>query len=66
MLLPSVLLGGVVARATRREVLGRAADDNALVIPAHLGGHGAAQVTRDGSRFAVKGWAPFSPYSEQG
>jgi glyoxylase-like metal-dependent hydrolase (beta-lactamase superfamily II) len=54
------------ARATRHKVLGRAADDNALVIPAHLGGHGAAQVVRDGSRFAVKGWAPFSPYDAQG
>ncbi|WP_447040505.1 MBL fold metallo-hydrolase [Streptomyces sp. DSM 118878] len=54
------------ARATRHKVLGRAADDNALVIPAHLGGHGAAQVARDGGRFAVKGWAPFSPYDEQG
>lgn len=54
------------ARATRRKVLGRAADSNTLVIPAHLGGHGAAQVVRDGSRFAVKGWAPFAPYTEQG
>ncbi|MFB1044821.1 MBL fold metallo-hydrolase [Streptomyces chrestomyceticus] len=53
------------ARATRREVLGRAADTNALVIPAHLGGHGAAEVVRDGSRFAIKGWAPFTPYTEQ-
>lgn len=54
------------ARATRHKVLGRAADDNALVIPAHLGGHGAAQVVRDGGRFAVKGWAPFTSYTEQG
>ena len=54
------------ARATRHKILGRAADDNALVIPAHLGGHGAAHVVRDGSRFAVKGWAPFSPYDAQG
>ncbi|MGC9437392.1 MBL fold metallo-hydrolase [Streptomyces sp. WG5] len=54
------------ARATRHAVLGRAADTNALVIPAHLGGHGAAEVVRDGSRFAVKGWAPFTPYTEQG
>ncbi|GAB3125866.1 MBL fold metallo-hydrolase [Streptomyces calidiresistens] len=54
------------ARATRRKVLGWAADNNALVIPAHLGGHGAAEVVRDGSRFAIKGWAPFAPYTEQG
>ncbi|MFH8973832.1 MBL fold metallo-hydrolase [Streptomyces sp. NPDC017890] len=54
------------ARATRRKVLGWAADNNALVVPAHLGGHGAAQVVRDGNRFAVKDWAPFAPYTEQG
>ncbi|PDP89503.1 MBL fold metallo-hydrolase [Glycomyces fuscus] len=54
------------ARATRRRILGRAADDNALVIPAHLGGHGAAEVVRDGDRFAIKGWGPFDPYTEQG
>ncbi|WP_307136144.1 MBL fold metallo-hydrolase [Streptomyces aurantiacus] len=50
------------ARATRRKILGWAADNNALVIPAHLGGHGAAHVVRDGGKFAVKGWAPFDPY----
>ncbi|MGW2231214.1 MBL fold metallo-hydrolase [Streptomyces formicae] len=49
------------ARATRRTVLGRAADSNALVIPAHLGGHGAAEVVREGRKFAIKGWAPFTP-----
>ncbi|MET9150916.1 MBL fold metallo-hydrolase [Streptomyces griseoflavus] len=54
------------ARATRRKVLGWAADNNALVIPAHLGGHGAAEVARDGNKFAVKGWAPFAPYTELG
>jgi len=54
------------ARATRRKVLGWAADNNALVIPAHLGGHGAAEVARDASKFAIKGWAPFAPYTEQG
>jgi glyoxylase-like metal-dependent hydrolase (beta-lactamase superfamily II) len=54
------------ARATRRRLLGWAADNHALLIPAHLGGHGAAEVERDGSRFAIKGWAPFTPYSAQG
>lgn len=54
------------ARATRHKLLGWAADNNALVIPAHLGGHGAVEVVRDGSKFATKGWAPFAPYSEQG
>jgi glyoxylase-like metal-dependent hydrolase (beta-lactamase superfamily II) len=52
------------ARATRRRVLGWAADNNALLIPAHLGGHGAAEVVREGSAFAIKGWAPFTPYTE--
>ncbi|GAB2604255.1 MBL fold metallo-hydrolase [Kribbella endophytica] len=47
----------VESRATRRRLLGRAADDNALVLPAHLGGHGAAEVVRDGSKFAIKDWA---------
>ncbi|MGP3937972.1 MBL fold metallo-hydrolase [Nonomuraea sp. KM88] len=53
------------ARATRRKLLGRAVDTNALVIPAHLGGHGAAEVAREGDKFAIKGWAPFAPYTEQ-
>ncbi|GAA2591129.1 MBL fold metallo-hydrolase [Streptomyces axinellae] len=53
------------ARATRRKVLGWAADHNALVVPAHLGGHGAAEVVREGGAFAVKGWAPFSAYAER-
>jgi glyoxylase-like metal-dependent hydrolase (beta-lactamase superfamily II) len=48
------------ARATRRRLLGRAADTNALVFPAHLGGHGGAEVARDGDTFAIKAWAPFA------
>ena len=48
------------ASATRRRLLGRAADTNALVLPAHLGGHGGAEVVRDGNRFAIKEWAPFA------
>jgi glyoxylase-like metal-dependent hydrolase (beta-lactamase superfamily II) len=48
------------ARATRRRLLGQAADTNALVLPAHLGGHGGAEVVRDGDRFAIKDWAPFA------
>ncbi|MGV9384077.1 MBL fold metallo-hydrolase [Nonomuraea sp. NPDC003707] len=52
------------ARATRRKVLGWAADRNALVVPAHLGGQGAAEVRREGSGFAIKGWAPFAPHAE--
>ncbi|MEV6039771.1 MBL fold metallo-hydrolase [Nonomuraea sp. NPDC052116] len=52
------------ARATRRKVLGWAADHNALVVPAHLGGQGAAEVRREGSGFAIKGWAPFAPHAD--
>lgn len=48
------------SRATRDKLLGRASDDNALLFPAHLGGHGAVEVIRDGSTFAIKGWAGFA------
>lgn len=51
------------ARATRHKVLGWAADNHALLVPAHLGGHGAAEVARDGGGFRVKEWAPFTPYA---
>ncbi|WP_086820662.1 MBL fold metallo-hydrolase [Allokutzneria sp. NRRL B-24872] len=51
------------ARASRRSVLEWAADTNSLVLPAHLPGHGAAEVRRDGSKFAIKDWAPFGPVS---
>ncbi|WP_372665942.1 MBL fold metallo-hydrolase [Amycolatopsis kentuckyensis] len=47
------------ARATRRDLLGQAAETGALVFPAHFGGHGAAQVKRDGTRFAIADWAGF-------
>lgn len=47
------------ARATRRRLFGQADDTNALVLPAHLGGHGGAEVVRDGDTFAIKEWAPF-------
>ncbi|MEU7560803.1 MBL fold metallo-hydrolase [Streptomyces eurythermus] len=52
------------ARATRRNILGWAADNHALVVPAHLGGHGAARVVRAGGKFAIKDWASFAPYTE--
>lgn len=45
------------ARVARRRVLGEAADQGALLFPAHLPGAGAAEVRRDGERFAVKEWA---------
>ncbi|KNE84260.1 MULTISPECIES: MBL fold metallo-hydrolase [Streptomyces] len=47
------------ARRTRREILGRAADSNALVLPAHFAGHGALEVERSGGSFGIKRWAPF-------
>lgn len=45
----------------RRRFLERAAETNALVIPAHLPGAGAAEVRRAGSAFAISRWAPFTP-----
>ena len=48
------------AARTRRELLERAADDRALIIPAHFGGSGGAEVRRDGGNFTVSGWAGFS------
>jgi glyoxylase-like metal-dependent hydrolase (beta-lactamase superfamily II) len=51
------------SRATRHKLLGRAADANALVFPAHLGGQGAAEIVRDGSKFAIKDWAGFARIS---
>ncbi|GID59927.1 MBL fold metallo-hydrolase [Actinoplanes couchii] len=47
------------AAATRRRLLGWAADHNALVVPAHFPGAGALEVTRDGDRFGIKDWAAF-------
>jgi glyoxylase-like metal-dependent hydrolase (beta-lactamase superfamily II) len=48
-----------LARTTRRQVLGRAADTNTLVFPAHLGGHGGAEIRHQGDGFAIKEWAAF-------
>jgi glyoxylase-like metal-dependent hydrolase (beta-lactamase superfamily II) len=47
------------ATVTRHKVLGWAADNNVLVLPSHLGGPGGVEVIRDGSKFAIKQWAPF-------
>jgi glyoxylase-like metal-dependent hydrolase (beta-lactamase superfamily II) len=47
------------AIAARRRVLAWAADNRALVLPAHFPGNGAAEVKRNGSRFSIKEWAPF-------
>jgi glyoxylase-like metal-dependent hydrolase (beta-lactamase superfamily II) len=51
------------SRATRHKLLGQAAETGALVFPAHLGGHGAAEVERNGSTFAIKEWAGFGRIS---
>jgi len=51
------------ARATRLAVLGWAADNGALVMPGHLGGTGGVELTRDGTKFAIKQWAPFDRIS---
>lgn len=50
------------AARQRRRFLERAADTNALVLPAHLPGPGGALVRREGSAFAIERWAPFSPF----
>jgi glyoxylase-like metal-dependent hydrolase (beta-lactamase superfamily II) len=48
-----------LATASRRRVLAEVADERALMLPAHFPGAGAAEVSRDGDRFAVKAWAAF-------
>ncbi|MEV6012753.1 MBL fold metallo-hydrolase [Streptomyces sp. NPDC051976] len=47
------------ARASRRRVLDRAADQGALVFPAHLRGGSGARVRRNGSSYTIQSWAPF-------
>jgi len=48
------------ATRSRHRLLARAAATNSLVVPAHLGGAGAAEVVRSNGTFAIKRWAPFS------
>ena len=45
-----------MARTTRGRLLGWAADNSALVLPSHFGGHGACEVARRGGGFALTGW----------
>ncbi|MFF5768037.1 MBL fold metallo-hydrolase [Streptomyces tanashiensis] len=47
------------AAASRRRILERAADARELVVPAHFGGAGAAEVRREGTGFAVAAWAAY-------
>ncbi|WP_329241373.1 MBL fold metallo-hydrolase [Actinoallomurus sp. NBC_01490] len=49
------------AVASRRRILGRAADERELLIPAHFGGAGAVEVRREGDGFALGAWATANP-----
>ncbi|MFI7318883.1 MBL fold metallo-hydrolase [Streptomyces venezuelae] len=44
------------AAASRVRVLGRAADEGELVVPAHFAGPGAVEVRREGEKFAISRW----------
>jgi glyoxylase-like metal-dependent hydrolase (beta-lactamase superfamily II) len=50
------------ARATRRRLLGWAADSNALVLPAHFSGSSALEIGQQGDSFTVKNWAPYAKH----
>jgi glyoxylase-like metal-dependent hydrolase (beta-lactamase superfamily II) len=45
------------ATRSRRRVLEQAAATNSLVVPAHLGGAGAAEVVRSNGTFSISRWA---------
>jgi len=45
------------AVASRRRILGRAADERELLVPAHFGGAGALEVRRDSAGFVLGPWA---------
>ncbi|MFJ2211517.1 MBL fold metallo-hydrolase [Streptomyces sp. NPDC101062] len=49
------------AVASRRRILGRAADERELLVPAHFGGAGALEVRRGSGGFALGPWAAFGP-----
>jgi hypothetical protein len=49
------------AAASRRRILGRAADERELLVPAHFGGSGAVEVRRDSGGFALGPRAGFGP-----
>ncbi|AXL93281.1 MBL fold metallo-hydrolase [Streptomyces sp. CB09001] len=50
------------SRATRLRLLGWAADNKALMFPAHFSGHTALEIENSGTGFAIKQWAPFPRY----
>ncbi|GAB3600450.1 MBL fold metallo-hydrolase [Kineococcus gypseus] len=47
------------ASRSRRRILQEAADTNSLVVPAHLRGPGAFEVSHADGGFTLSGWAPF-------
>jgi len=47
------------AARSRHRILGQAAESNSLVIPAHLCGAGAAEVTHENGGYSIKKWATF-------
>ncbi|MFI9744309.1 MBL fold metallo-hydrolase [Streptomyces sp. NPDC052494] len=47
------------AAVSRRRILERAADERELVVPAHFGGAGAAEVRREGEGFGLVRWAAY-------
>ncbi|WP_329150579.1 MBL fold metallo-hydrolase [Streptomyces niveus] len=57
----SSCLAPEAAVSSRRRILGRAADERELVVPAHFGGAGALEVRRDGDAFALGPWATADP-----
>ncbi|MEV0778041.1 MBL fold metallo-hydrolase [Streptomyces sp. NPDC050433] len=57
----SACLAPEQAVASRRRVLGRAADERELLIPAHFGGTGALEVRRTDGGFGLGPWAAAGP-----
>jgi glyoxylase-like metal-dependent hydrolase (beta-lactamase superfamily II) len=50
------------ARRTRRDLLRWAADESALVLPAHFSGRSALSIETGADAFAIKEWGPFPRY----
>lgn len=50
------------SRSTRLRLFGWAADNNALMLPAHFSGHTALEIENTGNGYAIKQWGPFSRY----
>nr|WP_034264042.1 MBL fold metallo-hydrolase [Actinospica robiniae] len=50
------------SRTTRLRLLGWAAENKALILPAHLSGHSALEIENSGEGFAIKQWGPLPRY----